>query len=338
MRVARLTKNRTIRVTEEPMPELKRENEVLVKVKVVGICGTDLHIFQGERADVSYPRILGHELSGLVIKTGSAVKRVKEGDHVILDPVFGCGECAFCKSGHENVCSQVKCYGVQMDGGNRDYIVVEESHLYSYNKSISYEQAALAEPFSIAANIMSKTMITKSDNVVIIGCGTIGLCILQVVKRIGARVLVTDVVEEKLNRAKNIGADVIVNSKTTVLSNAVNEFATGGASVVIDAVGSSTILEQCLDFTCPTGRIAVIGFDSKPALIPPIKITKKELILTGSRMNCHQFPTVIEWLNQGQINADLMITRRYPVEEIQTAFEETLINNSDVVKTMILFS
>jgi L-gulonate 5-dehydrogenase len=106
---------------------------------------------------------------------------------------------------------------------------------------------------------------------------------------------------------------------------------------VIDAVGIAPLTEQAVDLTCPTGRVAVIGFDAKPAQIPPVKITKKELTLVGSRMNCHQFPKVVEWLNEGKINADLMISRTYPVEEIQKAFEDTIANGKDIVKTLITF-
>lgn len=337
MRAAKLVSANKIEVTEVEMPQIKKDNEVKVQVKAVGICGTDLHIFRGERADVQLPRIMGHELSGLVTEVGSAVKNIKVGDRVVLDPVFACNECKICKSGHENVCDNVKCYGVQMDGGYQDYIVVEERHLYTYDPSITYEQAALAEPFSIAANILSRTMATAEDDIVIMGSGTIGLCIAQAAKGLGARVLVSDVVDEKLAKAKDIGADVIVNSKKENLQDAVEAFAPGGASIVIDAVGIAPLTEQSIDLACPTARIAVIGFDGKPAQIPPVKITKKELTLVGSRMNCHQFPIVMKWLNDGQINADLMISRKYPVEKIQEAFEDTLANGKDIVKTVITF-
>ena len=337
MRAAKLVEVQKIEVVEMEIPEIKKDNEVLVQVKAVGICGTDLHIFHDGRADVTLPRIMGHELSGLVKEVGKNVTNVKVGDRVVLDPVFACNTCDICKSGHPNVCSDVKCYGVHMDGGYCDYIVVEDYHLYPFDPSITYEQAALAEPFSIGVNIVNRTMTSESDAVVVIGSGTIGLCILQAAKGVGAKVLVSDVVDEKLAKAKEMGADVIVNSAKENLAEAVEKFSPGGASVVIDAVGIATLTEQAVDLTCPTGRVAVIGFDAKPAQIPPVKITKKELTLVGSRMNCHQFPKVVEWLNEGKINADLMISRTYPVEEIQKAFEDTIANGKDIVKTLIIF-
>lgn len=337
MRVAKLTSAKKIEIFEEDIPKIKNADDVLVEIKAVGICGTDLHIFQGERADVQLPRIMGHELSGLVKEVGSNVTRLKAGDRVVLDPVFACNECNICKNGHENVCNSVKCFGVQMDGGYQDYIVVGEKHLYSFDPSITYEQAALAEPFSIAANILYKTMTTAEDTVIVIGSGTIGLAIVQAAKGVGAKVLVSDVVDTKLAKAKECGADVVVNSKSESLAEAVEKFAPGGASVIIDAVGIAPLLEQSIDLAAPTARIAVIGFDAKAAQIQPIKITKKELTLVGSRMNCHQFPKVMEWLNDGKINADLMISKKYSVNDIQKAFEETLANGGNIVKTVITF-
>ncbi|SHH66290.1 alcohol dehydrogenase catalytic domain-containing protein [Clostridium grantii] len=337
MRVAKLTSARKIEMFEEDIPKIKNSDDVLVQVKAVGICGTDLHIFQGERADVQLPRVMGHELSGIVQEVGSNVTGLKVGDRVALDPVFACNVCNICATGHENVCDNVKCFGVQMDGGFQDYIVVGEKHLYAFDPSITFEQAALAEPFSIAANIHSRTMTTAEDKVVIMGSGTIGLALVQAAKGIGAKVLVSDVVDTKLQKAKDCGADVVVNSKNESLAEAVQKFSPGGASVIIDAVGIAPLLEQSIELAAPVARVAVIGFDGKAAQIPPVKITKKELTLVGARMNCHKFPMVMEWLNEGKINADLMISKQYSVNDIQKAFEETLANGGNIVKTVITF-
>lgn len=337
MRTAKLVRAGMIEVTDTAIPEIVYEDDVLVEIKAVGICGTDLHIFQGERADVEFPRVMGHELSGIVKKVGTGVRRVKPGDRVVLDPVFACGTCRICKMGHGNVCADVKCYGVQMDGGFQDYIVVGEKHLYPFSSKISYEQAALAEPFSIAANITERAAVTKQDHVVVLGSGTIGLAIVQVVKGLGAKVLVSDIEETKLQKAKEAGADVTINTSTDSLEKAMGKFAPEGADVVIDAVGIAPLTEQAIDLTAPLARVAVIGFDGRPAHIPPVKVTKKELTIVGSRMNCHQFPKVMQWLEEGKMNADLMVTGKYPIEEIQNAFEKTLKNGKEMVKTLILF-
>lgn len=337
MRVAKLVELNKIEVVDLPIPELENDTDVQVQVKAVGVCGTDLHMFREHRADVTLPRIMGHELSGLVTKVGAGVTRVKVGDRVVLDPVFACGTCPTCKKGYPNVCSSVRCYGVQMDGGYADYIVVGQEHLYPFDPSISYEEAALAEPFSIASNILDRVQLTDKDNVLLIGSGTIGLSIIQVAKSFGARILVSDVADDKLAIATSMGADAVVNSKSASLEEAAENFAPGGFDVVIDAVGVTPLFQQSLNFAAPRARVACIGFDARPAEIPPVMVTKKELTIVGSRMNCYRFPIVMEWLNDGKIQADKMISRKYSIENIQQAFEETLANSATSVKTLIVF-
>lgn len=337
MRVAKLVGANKIEVVNGKEPNIILPKDVKVKVKAVGICGTDLHIFQGERSDVEFPRIMGHELSGYVTEVGSDVTRIKVNDRVVLDPVFACGECPTCKKGFPNVCESVSCYGVQMDGGYKDYIVVDEKHLYTFNESISYEHAALAEPFSIAANILERTEVTSEDSVIIIGAGTIGMSILQVAKSFGAKVMVADVVDSKLEKALDLGADRVVNSKTGSVEDVLQEFSPGGANVVIDAVGITPLFEKSIEYAAPRGRIACIGFDAKPAQISPAVITKKELSIIGSRMNLYQFPKVMEWLNERKIDPSKMISEIYPLEEIQKAFENTLANGQERIKVLITF-
>lgn len=337
MRVSKLVAPNQIEVFEEPFNQVPESHQVVVRVKAVGICGTDLHVFRGERADVALPRVMGHELSGVVEQVGADVVRLKPGDHVVFDPVVSCGTCKTCLSGHQNVCGDVRCFGVQMDGGFQDYITVDENRLYQYPTGISFEQAALAEPFSIAANILSRSHACAEDSIVIIGAGTIGLAILQAAKGLGCRVLVSDVQEKKLDFAQKFGADRIVNSKSQNLYEQVEIFSPGGADIIIDAVGIAPLTELAIDLAAPEARVVVIGFDGTPAKIPPVKITKKELTLIGSRMNCNQFPKVIEWMEKGSIHTDLMVSRTYPVEQIQQAFEDTLKNGDSIIKTIITF-
>lgn len=337
MRAAKLIRPGTIRVTEEVWDRTPKKGEAAVEVKAVGICGTDLHIFKEGRADVALPRVLGHELSGVVTALGEGVEHLSVGDRVVLDPVMACGSCRICKAGHENVCADVKCFGVQMDGGFQDYIVVPAAGLYRYPERYSFVQAALAEPFSVAANILARVSVTKKDFVVIMGAGTIGLSLLQGVKAAGGTALVTDVEETKLKKAKDLGADYVVNPGRESLPEAVQKYTEIGADVVIDAVGTVRLTEQSLELAAPCGRIAVISFDARPAQIPAVQITKKELSLIGSRMNAHRFPDVIRWMEEGTLDLDAMISKVYPVEEIQRAFENTLADTGSTIKTVITF-
>lgn len=337
MKAAKLVEIRHFELTEEERPQIRKPTDVLVRVKAVGICGTDLHIFKEGRADVQLPRVMGHELAGIVEEVGSEVQFLSPGDHVALDPVFACGECETCRKGFPNVCSKVCCFGVQMEGGYQDYIVVDQKQLYRFSSSISFEIAALAEPFSIAANILSRANATQNDSMLIIGSGAIGLSLLQAAKAIGMRVMVADVIDKKLSLAAHMGADQVVNSKTGDLKTAAEAFTENGFDIVIDAVGITPLFQQSLQFAAPRARVMCIGFDARPAEIPPVLITKKELSIIGSRMNCHQFPTVMQWLEDGKINAEYMISKRYSIDEIQQAFESTIADTEGSVKTMILF-
>ncbi|HIS30206.1 MAG TPA: alcohol dehydrogenase catalytic domain-containing protein [Candidatus Limivivens intestinipullorum] len=337
MRRARLTEVGKIEVeTAAPVPEIS-SGQALVQVKAVGICGTDLHIFKEGRSDVALPRVMGHELSGVVTKIGDGVKNVKPGDRVVMDPVIACGKCRTCRKGHPNVCESVKCFGVQMDGGFQDYIGVDAKLLYPFPETLSFEEAALAEPFSVASNVLARTRVFREDRIVIIGAGTIGLCILQAAKGIGAEVLISDIENKKLERAAAFGADRVVNTREESLEAAAEAFFPGGADVIIDAVGSAALTQSAVDLAAPCARIAVLAFDGKNMEIPPVRITKKELELIGSRMNCGRFPEVLEWMKTRAIRPEQMITAVYPVEEIQRAFEDLASGRGDAVKTIIRF-
>ena len=337
MRAAKLISPGKIRVVDEIPVPAPRQGEAVVKVKAVGICGTDLHIFKEGRADVELPRVMGHELSGVVTALGEGTDNLAVGDRVVLDPVMACGSCRICRAGHGNVCADVKCFGVQMDGGFQDEIVVPSANLYRYPESYSFVQAALAEPFSVAANILSRVSVKVRDFVVIMGAGTIGLSLVQGAKAAGAAVLVSDIEESKLEKAKAMGADYTVNSRKEDLTELVKKHTEIGADVVIDAVGTVKLTEQSIELAAPCGRIAGISFDARPAQIPAAAITKKELSLMGSRMNAHRFPDVIQWMRDGALDLDVMISKVYPVEEIQKAFEDTLADSSNTIKTIITF-
>ena len=337
MKVVKTIGLKEIEIIDEPIQDVINPHDVRVKLKVAGICGTDLNIFSGNHPFVKFPIIMGHELSGEVIRVGSKVRRLKIGDRVMLDPVFACGDCSTCKNGFENVCESVCCFGVHINGGYQEYITVEEKHLHAFLPHVSYEEAALGEPLSIALNIVERANLTEKDSVLIIGSGTIGLSVLLVAKNIGAKVMMADIVDEKLELAKKLNADRTVNSKKDSLESAAEEFSRSGFDVIIDAVGTATVFEQSLLYAAPRARILCISFDSNPAKIPLVLITKKELSIIGARMNCKKFPKVIKLLNEGKINVKSLISKTYLFKDAQKAFEETLQNESGNIKTLLIF-
>jgi len=337
VRSAKLVAPRQIQIFEDRMP-LPGEGEVLVRVKAAGICGSDLHIYQGERSDVALPRILGHELVGEVESTGGGAERFSKGDRVTIDPVVSCGNCISCKRGFDNLCSTVKCLGVQIDGGYCDFIVVPEEKVYALPASMAWEKAVLIEPFSIAAEVLARSEVKKGDKVLVLGAGTIGLCILQGMKLAGAEVLISDFVDCRLDKAKQLGADRAVNSKTGDLSGALREFTEEfGADVVVEAVGKPRLLEESLGYAAPGGRIVVLGFNPEPAKIAEVLIVKKELKIVGSRMNCRKFPQVIEWFDKDLVNPEPLLSASYPFEKINDAFRDILREPEKFLKVIITY-
>lgn len=338
MRVAKLVEPRKIEVVETDFDEILGEKEVLIRVKAAAICGTDLHIYKGERQDVELPRVMGHELSGEVVAVESMVENIKVGDRVVVDPVISCGTCHVCKKGHSNVCASVACLGVQADGGFQDYIKMPEERVYKFSDSVTWNEAALIEPLACAAQMVARGRVQAGDKVVIIGAGAIGLSVLLVCKLLGAKVLISDMIESRLELAKKMNADVVVNSSIQDIKREVSLFTDGlGADVVLDAVGYAKLLELSIELAAPTARILVIGFDDNLASIPQVVITKKELEIIGSRMNNQKFPQVIEWIESKQLDVKDLISAVYKLEDIDKAFQDALNNPNEIVKAIIEF-
>lgn len=338
MRVAKLVDFGKIEVVEQNDGYQLQGDEVLVRVKSAGICGTDLHIYQGHRHDLSLPRIMGHELVGEISGIGPDTKNFNIGDRVAIDPVVSCQSCYACRNNRNNICSDVKCLGVQIDGGFCDFIKVSENSLYRVPDHLSWEEAALIEPFAVAAQVLERSNIQKGEKAVIIGAGVIGLCILKVFKLVGADVLILDVEETRLKKAEELGANIAVNSNKENLQLLIQQFSNNeGANVVVEAVGNSRLLEEAITYTASGARVVVLGFDQGAAKIPEDVVTKKELEIKGSRMNYKKFPQVIQWFAKKDIDPKCMISKVYSLEDIDLAFKNIIESPEKFLKVVIKF-
>jgi len=324
---------------EVPEPAAPGPEEVLIKIKAAGICGTDIHIYHGKHGAVTYPRIPGHELVGEVIAVGAKVAGVKAGDRVAVDPVVSCGQCVMCTIGRHNICHQVKCLGVQTEGGFTEIIKINSKRVYPFSPQVEWEIAALVEPFSIAAQIADRLRITKEDKVLIIGGGTIGLALLQIVQNIyQAQVIVADISENKLKLAEKMAAQGVINPRQNNALEKAQEIWEGkGPTVVVEAVGNSKILNDLIDNAPPGCRLGVIGFMTEPITISPMDITKRELEIIGSRMNKNKFPDVLKWFQEGKLDGRLLITHKYKFTDLEKVFPEINNNPEEVCKVIINF-
>ena len=312
--------------------------EVLVRVRRAGICGSDLHILHGSNPFARYPRIIGHEFAGEIEALGSGVTGLAEGDLVVVDPVVSCGQCYACRVGRPNVCAQLEVFGVHRDGGFRDRVPVPARNVIKVAPDLPVEIAALAEPFSIAANVLSRTGCGPEDSVLIYGAGTVGLTVLQVAKLKGARCLVSDPDEARLERARSFGADVAINpQRTPVVEAAGGELGGLGPSVVIDGAGIPALLEEACRIASPAGRIGVLGFSPGPCNVSQQEIVKKELTLLGSRLNRHLLPEVVGWLESGSLRPAAMITQTFAADDARAAFDLVENHPERTVKVQLVF-
>lgn len=339
MMAIQITKPNQIEVVERQKPGEPGAGRVLVRVKAAGICGSDVHIYHGTNKFATYPRIPGHEFAGEIVQVGAGVTDLKVGDRVAVDPVVSCGQCYACGIGRHNVCKTVNVLGVHRDGGFQEYVEVEAAKAYKLPDKITWEQAAMVEPFSIAAQSTAQGRLTASDTVLICGAGPIGLVILQAAKMVGAKVAIMDVVDSRLERAKEMGADLVINSRRTDAAEEMMRFSDGdGASLIFEATGNIPVLEMCINkIAANAGRVVVLGMSPEPARIAPVEFMRRELEVIGTRLNRNMFPQVIRWFSEGLVDADKLISHTFAAKDAQRALE--LIDNhpDDVCKVILKF-
>jgi L-gulonate 5-dehydrogenase len=229
-------------------------------------------------------------------------------------------------------------FGVHRDGGFREKLVVPAINCVKVPDAMPFEVAALAEPFAVAANVLSRTGIDAGDTVLIYGAGTVGLTVLQVAKLHGARCLIADIDAARLERARTLGADVTIHSRERSVPDAVkDENDSLGPTVIIDGAGIPALLEEACRIASPAARIGLLGFSQAPCNISQQEIVKKELTLVGSRLNRKLLPQVISWLSEGKLNPAAMITQTFQAQEAQAAFDLIETRPQDTIKVQLAF-
>ena len=333
-------KPNSMAVCERPMPE-PAAGELRVRVRYAGICGSDLHIFHGKNPFVSYPRVIGHEFVGQVEAVGAGVSASRIGQTVVVDPVISCGKCHACLIGRQNVCSRLQVIGVHRDGGFSEYACAPEGNAYVIPRGLAHASASVIEPFAVAANVTNRTGVFPSDVALIYGAGPVGLNLMQVLKRVyGVRAFITDRVDERLALALACGAqpDETINTARESLPEALAQRGVeGGPTLIFDAVCHPTILEEAVRIAAPAGRIGILGFSAEPSAIPQQELTKKELSLYASRLNCAMFPTVIDWIERGLVDPGRIITHKVDFRDVGRAFDIAQSNPRDSCKVLLDF-
>lgn len=340
MKAAVVTKPKEYAIVDVDIPELRDEHDVLVQVKAAGVCGSDPHLYHGENPMVSYPRILGHENAGIVAKVGSEVTRVKVGDRVVVEQIEYCGKCYQCQIGRRNVCENLKVRGGVMDGGFREYFPCSENSAYILPDSISFEEAALIEPFTIGAQSTDRGRVVKGDIAFILGAGTIGSTILQFCRLKGATTIVCDIAEDNLHRAQSYGADYIINSRKENMVERVREITHNkGVTVAFDSAcfqGSLTSL-FAPGLVRGAGRVVTLGFTDKPESITQAMIAGRELDLIASRLQNNKYPEVIRLFSEKKFNLDGLVTQVIKFSHIDEVFYHMDHPDPSVKKMVVVF-
>jgi 2-desacetyl-2-hydroxyethyl bacteriochlorophyllide A dehydrogenase len=307
--------------TAETSFDLKND-EVLVAVKRIGICGTDIHAYGGNQPFFSYPRVLGHELSGVVEAVGTGAATIKPGDVVTIIPYMHCGECTACRSGKTNCCTQMKVYGVHMDGGMAEKLKVPASHVFVVN-DLSVDDAAMVEPLSIGAHAVRRAAIAEGETALIIGAGPIGMGAARFAKLKGANTIVMDISKERLEFCKEwTGADAAIVAGEDALQQLLDLTEGALPSVVFDATGNKQSMTKAFDYVGHGGKLVYVGLVKDTISFSDPDFHAKELTLFASRNATKEdFEYVISCMEKGLVK-NSYVTNKIQFEEVISYFEK----------------
>ena len=338
MKAVQILNPNTLRVIDIAKPSVTEENNILVRMTAAGICGSDVGIYHGTNAAATYPRIIGHEMVGVVEETGSSAVSLHPGDRVIVNQVTSCGHCYPCRIGRGNVCDSLAVRGVHIDGGYREYIAVPEQDCYLLPDSISDTDAVMIEPATIAIQSCTRAELRKDDMLLIYGCGALGSSILKIARLLCDYIIVADVIDEKLEGAKSAGAAHTINVLKEDLEEKIKEYTHGhGATVSIDAVCGNDSLIRLLKATGNAGRVITMGFSTSPTEINQFLITSKELDVRGSRLQNKMFGRAIELINEGKLDLTGSVSHTFPLLKAQEAFDFVGSHDPSIRKVVLTF-
>ncbi len=336
MKALQITGPKTTALIEKERPQLENEDSVIVKIKCMGICGSDLHGYQNGPAQGTV--IPGHEAVGVVVEKGSNVTKLEIGDHVVLEPLVSCGKCYACRKGNNNVCREAKCIGVHLDGGCQEYFQYDQDHWHKIPKDLPWLSAILIEPYTVGVEVTERGRVEKDDWVLIHGAGPAGIIAMDMAHKKGAKCIISEVVEGRLEQARALGAEATINPLKENLEERVMEITGEGPNVVIDAAGLGGFLDQAVKMVTPAGRIVVMGIGrNMDAEYLMVLASVKEVDIVGSRMQMHRFPEVIENCWDYLQNADKLVTSVFPVERGDEAFALAASAAPDQCKVVIEF-
>ena len=341
MKAMLLTEYQKLEIVDLPKPEISA-NDLLVQVKACGICGSDIHGWDGSTGRRKPPLVMGHEAAGIVAAVGANVRGFAEGDRVTFDSTVSCGECFYCRKGSINLCENRQVLGVSCDefrrnGAFAEYVVVPSRIAYQLPDNLPFEHAALIEAVSIAVHAANRTPVTLGDTAVVVGSGMIGLLVVQTIRLSGcSRVIAVDLEDSKLELAKKFGADVGLNPKKCDVIQEVMKLTGGrGADAAIEVVGASATVNTAIDVTRRGGSICLVGNLSPKVEMPLQKLVTRELSVYGSCASNGEIPQCIDLLSRGAIQVQPLITALAKLDDGPTWFKRLYEGEPGAMKVVL---
>ena len=328
MKAAVIEQKNILKTQEVDVPE-PSENEVLIEVYASGICGTDLHIYQGDYKG-TYPIIPGHEFSGIVRKAGAAVRNFKEGDRVAVEPNLSCGVCYDCLNNRQHFCENVQAVGVTRQGGFAQYVCAPEAAVFSIG-DLSFEEAAFMEPLSCVLHGVEEVQPDLADKVLLIGAGPIGLLLLQSFLVKGcSEITVVDRDSSRLDLAKDLGAACVTTDLQTLEKEAYH--------IVCDATGVTAVIELTLDYVRPSGKILWFAVPHKDAVaqVPLFRMFEKEISIYSSYTSLRNSWQAIHLLQNRRIRVDKLISHKLPLEEFEKGLKIIETHSEPAMKILCI--
>lgn len=337
MRQQVMTAPKQIIYRDIPIPQVGPD-QVLLKIKKIGICGSDIHVYHGTHPYTSYPITQGHEVSGQIVAVGEYVKDLKVGMKVTPEPQVFCGRCYPCLHGKYNLCEKLKVMGFQTTGTASEYFACDASKITVLPDEMTYAEGAMIEPLAVTVAAAKKFPNIKGAKVVVLGCGPIGILLSQSVKAMGAEaVMVTDISEGRLALAKELGADYAVNTRNVDFGEALVEaFGPDKADVIFECAGSDITMNQAIQNARKGSTIVLVAVFGKLATVDLAKLNDSELDLATSMMYRHEdYVDAIRYVNEGKIQLKPLMTAHFGFDQWQEAYEFIDNNREKTMKVIM---
>ena len=332
-----MTQPKNIIFREIAVPE-PGPDQVLVKIKKIGICGSDIHVYHGTHPYTSYPVTQGHEVSGEIVKLGEYVKDLSVGQRITIEPQVFCGRCYPCLHGKYNLCEHLKVMGFQTTGTASEYFAVDASKVTPLPEGMTFSEGAMMEPLAVTVHAAKRFPDLKGAKTVVLGCGPIGILLAQSLKALGAdKVLVTDISDTRLELAKSVGADYAVNTLHKDFGEAMLEaYGPDKADVIFECAGSDITMEQAIQNARKGSMIVLVAVFGKRASVDLAKLNDSELDLNTSMMYRHEdFVDAIRLVNEGKILLKPLETAHFAFADYQKAYEYIDNNRETTMKIII---